>query len=159
MWPDLKTAGAKGDRWFQRDDVKLAIEAVREAAQDRIRAEFLESDCGLTNIIKLIATRLTNPETPAREFKDLAIYALDMQGHAPKTHKERPSSANALANTQAAIAAAAGFGAAAGARLPDGRFPAVRAVFPEDQGQAGHPAALRPLAAPSPDVGGPEVAD
>jgi len=155
MWPDLKTAGAKGVRWFQREDVKLALEAVREAAQDRIRAEFLESSCGLSDIIKLIAARLRTKDTPAREFKELAIYALDMQGHSPKIGKERPSSGNALAN----IAAAAGFGAAAGASLPDGRFPPVRAVFPEDQGQEGHPPALRPLAAPTPDVGRPEVAD
>jgi hypothetical protein len=158
MWPKLKTRSAesKGRAWADLPAVKTAIEAVREAAVDRIRAEYLENDCGLTDIIKLITARLKDRETPAREFKELAIYALDMQGHSPQKSKERPASGNALA---ALVAQSAGLGAALGASLPDGRFPPVRAVFPENQGQAGPLGADGALAASGHVVGTPQVAD
>jgi hypothetical protein len=161
MWPKLKakSAESKGRTWAESPVVKLAIEAVREAAVDRIRAEYLENDCGLTDIIKLITARLKDRETPAREFKELAIYALDMQGHAPKKTKERPTSDNALANTQAAIAAAAGFGAAAGASLADGRLPPVHEVFPQDTHEGTRDTAVHTLAPPGTDVAGPHGPD
>ena len=155
-WPDLKAAEAKGIKWFARDDVKLAVEAVREAAQDRIRAEYLQESCGLTDIIKLISVRLKDSETPAREFRELAIYALDMQGNSPKKTKERPASGNALAQL---VAQSAGLGAALGASLPDPRLPIVRTVFPENQEQAGPVGSDGAVAAPGHVVGTPQVAD
>ena len=151
MWPDLKSAGAKGEKWFKRPDVQKAIEVVREAAQDRIRYLYAEEDCGLKDIVRLIAKRVTDPETPAREFKELAIHALDMMGHSPKTDKKDRPSGNFLEQ----LVGAAGLGAAIGSNISGRRLPDLRpelSVCPDER--TGTPA-VPTLVTPGTDVAGP----
>ncbi len=153
VWPELKAAKGKAERTFKNPAFKRWYLARKEISYQSIREITARHQADYEARIEQLAEAFSNPETKWREKLQIHDKLTAAEGRKVVT-KER-SSDNVLAD----IAKAAGLGAALGASVSDGRFPAVRTVFPEDQGQAGRVAVLQPLAAPGTDVGGPEVAD
>ena len=154
VWPKLNGSGAKAKRVCDKRTFQDWYRARKELTYLTVREITAKHNADYESRVNALAEAFSNPETKWREKLQIHDKLTAAEGRKVTSAKEH-STGNALAE----IAKAAGLGAALGASLPDGRFPAVRAVFPENQGQTGCVPALPPLAAPAPDVGRPEVAD
>ena len=154
VWPKISGSGTKAARVFAKPTFQRWYLARKEITYQTIREIAAKHNADYESRIEALAEAFSDPKTKWREKLQIHDKLTTAEGRKVALAKES-STGNALAE----IAKAAGLGAALGASLPDGRFPTVRAVFPENQGQTGRVPALPPLAAPNPDVGRPEVAD
>ena len=137
VWPGLRTAKAKGTKVCSDPRFKAWQVTRRDVNEQRVRHITATLGADYESRITALATAFNDPEVKTRERLQIHDKLTTAEGRRATSDKE-PASGNSLKKILEGIGAGA-VGGALSAGVRDGRFPALRTVFPEDTEQDGVP--------------------